>query len=477
MSRFSLRLRLALLIGLMLLACGGALLAISYGLVSSNLKAPLESAQAPACKGCRFHDGRLVGVSPTRAAKEAAVSKRPTASAQQPPIRASRARAAKEAVAKAAQTALTNRTLGRLVKQYLAVLAGIVLVSVALGWLLAGRLLRSVRRITSVAERVTGRNLNERVGLGGPRDELRELADAFDGMLARLDRMFRAQRRFVADASHELRTPLAAMRAEVELLAADPHAAAADVEAATLVLRRQLHRSEELIEVLLALARSEPELLAREDVGLAQIAREALAEDSARVSARQLRIDQQLAPALVYGDRRLLTLLVGNLLDNAIKHNHDGGWIELRTAIDAKEALLAVSNSGPVVAAEEVQELTQAFRRGGRARVGDGHGLGLAIVQAVAHAHQGTIAIEPENEGGLNIEVRLPVAPTEPAHTLAMRDGSRQRDPTEPPRTRQHPHLTRMQGSTPASQVALMSPTRLSGLIPVRLGAFAQVRS
>ncbi len=412
MSRFSLRLRLALLIGLMLLVCGGALLAISYGLVSSNLNAPLEGAlpSGPSAAGNRIR----VGVaSPARAAKEVAATKRAAQStpksASETPSGASQGRAAKEAVAKEAQTALTNRTLGQLVTQYLAALAGVVLVAVALGWLLAGRLLRSVRRITSVAGRVTGRNLSERIGLGGPRDELRELADAFDGMLARLDGVFRAQRRFIADASHELRTPLAAMRAEVEVLAADPHAAAADVEAATLVLRRQLARSEELIEALLALARSEPELLVLEVVDLAQIACELFEDASARIADCRLRIDHQLAPAVVHGDRRLLTLLVSNLLDNAIKHNHDGGWISLRSTVDAVSALLAVANSGHVVAAEEVQELAQAFRRGGRARVGDGHGLGLAIVAAVTHAHHGELTIMALKEGGLRVEISLPL--------------------------------------------------------------------
>jgi hypothetical protein len=229
-------------------------------------------------------------------------------------------------------------------------------------------------------------------------------------MLARLDGVFRAQRRFVADASHELRTPLAAMRAEVEVLAADPHATATDVEAATLVLQRQLARSEELIEALLALARSEPELLMLEVVDLAQLACEAFEDAGARMADCRLRIDHQLAPAVVHGDRRLLTLLVSNLLDNAIKHNHDGGWISLRGTVDADSALLAVANSGQVVAAEEVQELAQAFRRGGRARVGDGHGLGLAIVAAVTHAHQGELTIMALEEGGLRVEISLPLA-------------------------------------------------------------------
>jgi len=413
-SRLSLRVRLAALIGLMLLVCGAALLAISYGLVSSNLDAPLAGAPSPVPRVPGDAHAKPAGASPTRRAKEAAARPAATSTARpasQSATRASQARAAKEAAARAAQAALRKRTLDQLVTQYLAILAGVVLVAVALGWLLAGRLLRSLRRITATAERVTGRNLDERIGLQGPRDELRELADAFDGMLARLDGVFSAQRRFIADASHELRTPLAAMRAEVEVLAADPHATAGDAEAATSVLRRQLARSEELIEALLALARSEPELLVRQLVDLARMAGEALDDAGGRIAARRLRVQRQLAPALVHGDRRLLALLVGNLLGNAIEHNRDGGWIELRTRADGASALLVVANGGQAVAAEEVHELARAFRRGGRARVGGGHGLGLAIVAAVTHAHQGQLRIEPLGEGGLRVEVSLPLAP------------------------------------------------------------------
>jgi signal transduction histidine kinase len=398
-SHFSLRVRLASLIGLMLVVCGVALLAISYGLVSSNLSAPVTN-------------------SPTHANASSAPA---TSGGPGTPSKGGARPAGQKA---ATQTALRKRTLDQLVTQYLAVLAGVVLVAVAVGWLLAGRLLRSIRRITTVAERVTGRNLDERIGLGGPRDELRELADAFDEMLARLDAVIRAQRRFVADASHELRTPLTAMQAEVEVLAADPHVATVDVAAATLVFRRQLARSEELIEGLLALARSEPELLAVEDVDLGQIAREALEEAEPRAAARRLRVDPQLTPAIVHGDRRLLTLLVGNLIDNAIKHNHNEGWISCRTAVDDDSVLLAITSSGQLVTADDLQEITQAFRRGGRARVGDGHGLGLAIVQAVTRAHHGTMTIKPGSAGGLNIEVRLPLGSNQATGTFATRDAS-----------------------------------------------------
>lgn len=401
MSRFSLRVRLASLIGLTLVVSGAALLAISYGLVSSNLSTPLLPAAPPTA--------RMVP------AQHGGTATRHTSSTFVPPVPA-----AVRAAETRTQSMLRKRTLDQLITQYLLALAGVVLVAMVLGWFFAGRLLRSLRRITSVAERITGRNLDARIGLNGPRDELRELAETFDQMLARLDAVFTAQRRFVADASHELRTPLAAMRVEIEVLAADPDAAVADVEAATRVLRRQLERGEQLIEALLALARSEPELLAREPVDLADIVRDARNDATANAEARRLRIDTELAPAVVEGDRRLLTLLTGNLLGNAVKHNQDGGWITLATDVESDAARLQVSNSGPAVAAEEVQELTQAFRRGGRARVGDGHGLGLALVQAVAHAHNGAITIESRHDGGLRVEISLPLAQTQPTGTPTM---------------------------------------------------------
>jgi signal transduction histidine kinase len=418
MTRVSLRVRLAALIGILLVVCGAALLTISYELVSSNLSGPTPTKltgkiRTAPTSATQRHNTKGTPSQAGASNVARAVASGPSAGPKGTPGAGPKG---------AEQSELRNQTLDRLLTQYLAVLAGVVLVALVLGWLLAGRLLRAIRKITSVAERVTGRNLNERIGLEGPRDELRELGDTVDRMFARLDATFSTQRRFIADASHELRTPLSAMRTEIEVLAADPHAAAADVAAATRVLRRQLARSEQLIEALVALARSEPELLVREPVDLAQIARDALDDAASQMADQGLRVEQQLAPAVVHGDRRLLTLLVRNLLDNAIKHNHDGGWISLRTAVEANTVRLAVANSGHLVAAEEVHELTQAFRRGGRARVGDGHGLGLAIVQAVARAHHGTMIIERENHGGLRIEVRLPLALTKRADTPVARD-------------------------------------------------------
>jgi signal transduction histidine kinase len=390
MSRFSLRIRLAALIGTLLIISGAALLAISYRLVSSNLHGPPPPAASTPHNRNTPPSGGL-GMTGTR-----------TTVPGIPPAHTI------SLTAQAAQKRLADRALDRLVTQYLEVLAGIAVVAVGVGWLLAGRLLRSVRRVSAVARQVTGGNLAARVGLGGPRDELRELADTFDAMLARLDEMFSSQRRLIADASHELRTPLAVMRAEIEVLAENPAATARDIETATATLRRQLPRSEELMDALLALSRSEPELRVNAPVDLGKVARQVLEGIIPDPASRHLHLRQSIAPAIVDGDRRLLVGLVTNLVANAIKHNHDGGWIELRTEARDGKAVLIVDNSGPVLAPESVEGLARPFTRGGKARTGDGHGLGLTIAKAVAEAHNGELMMQPHPDGGLRVTASLP---------------------------------------------------------------------
>jgi signal transduction histidine kinase len=367
MSRLSLRVRLAALIGIPLIMSGAVLLAISYALVTSSLSEPLPPQRADAMSAPR----RTIAFDVT-------------------------------------QRALVERTRTQLVGRYAVVLAGSVAVAVALSWLMATRLLGALRKITAVAQRIGRGALDERVGLDGPRDEMRELGDTFDAMLGRLDAVFNAHRRFIADASHELRTPLTAMRAEIEVLCGDPAAAAADVAAATSVLRRQLACSEELIDALLVLAKSEPELLANTQLDLAELAAEALADAGPATIARHLRVDTRLGPALTNGDFRLLARLTANLIANACTHNHAHGWISVATTTHDGRAVLTVSNSGPVISDGELAGLTQAFRRGGRARVGTGHGLGLAIVAAIARAHDAELRIENPDTGGLRVDLCLP---------------------------------------------------------------------
>lgn len=389
MSRFSLRVRLAALISLPIILSGALLLAICYALVASSLSAPLPRPAVPEGVAPVPVMRADAGLAPGPAGGGVEVATMPRRSID----------------LDATQRALVDRTRTQLLGHFALVLAGSVAIAAVLSWLLATRLLGALRRATAVAQHVGHGALDARIGLEGPRDEVRELTDAIDAMLARLDAVFSAQRSFIANASHELRTPLTAMRAELEVLCADPGAAVADVQAATRVLRRQLASSEELIDALLVLAKSEPELLAREPVDLAALVASALAEARSGIELRGLRVECRADAAPASGDRRLMARLVANLITNAVTHNHPQGWIAIETAGREGRAVLTVSNSGPAVSDEDLASLTQPFRRGGQARVGTGHGLGLAIVAAVARAHGAELDIGNPDTGGLRVEV------------------------------------------------------------------------
>jgi signal transduction histidine kinase len=391
-KRLGVRARLAALLGLLLIGCGVGLLAISYGLVSENLTGPLPAPTGMSASRLAAHPPPA----PRGIFSARSIRKRQTIHPITP------------GAAHSLQQRLAHRTLHQLVIQFLAVLAGVVVLAVGLGWLLAGRLLGPLRRVTSAARRVSGRNLHERISLRGPRDELRDLADTFDLMLARLEAAFTAQRRFIADASHELRTPLATMRAEIEVLESDPSASAQDVRAATATLRRQLWRSEELIRALLTLARSQPELLGHERLDLASLVRQTLIEQHEQIAGRELQLTSSLAPAPIEGDRALLTQTVANLLSNAVKHNRVGGRLEIRTGSAEQRTTLEFANDGQAIPSSRVPELLLAFRRGGTARTGDGLGLGLTIVETIVIAHDGGLTLEPRPQGGLRVEVTLP---------------------------------------------------------------------
>jgi signal transduction histidine kinase len=380
-TRFTVRVRLAALLVVLLIVSGAGLLAISYELVSASLNSsvPMPSRGA-------------AGATVVRPGGHPAAGSVPSSSVSGPRL-----------LPAGTQQRFVVHALHRLVAQYVAVLAGVVLIALALGWLLAGRVLRPLRRVTAAARRVSGSNLTERIALDGPHDELHELSDTFDGMLERLDAAFSAQRRFIADASHELRTPLAVMRTEIEVLVENPTATAQNVEAASATLQRQLRRGVELIDSLLTLATSEPELLEREPVDLDELVREVIADASAQAMSRGIQIGTELYSAPLDGDHSLLARLVANLVSNAIKHNREGGWIEARTETNGGSAILVVANSGSPIRPEDIEELRRAFRRGGTARTGDGHGLGLAIADAVTHAHDGELALEPLHEGGLRV--------------------------------------------------------------------------
>jgi signal transduction histidine kinase len=308
----------------------------------------------------------------------------------------------------AAQHEIAQDALARLRTQYAIALAAMTGLSVLLGWAMAGRMLRPLQRITATAKRVSQDNLDERIGLEGPRDELKELADTFDGMLGRLSAAFASQRRFVANASHELRTPLTVIRTELEVTLADPTATTAELRAMGETVRDATLATERLIQALLTLARSEGGVQRRDPVDLAEAARAALAQMGNEAAARDIAMRPTLDPAPVRGDRRLLERLVANLVENAVRHNRDGGAVEVRTSQVAGRSSVEVRNDGDVIPPEALSSLLEPFQRLDRGARGDGVGLGLSIVRSVAEAHGGSVELRARPSGGLVVRVSLP---------------------------------------------------------------------
>jgi signal transduction histidine kinase len=377
--RRSIRLRLAALLTALFLLLGGTLLGVSYALVRSNLTADHSEAFQ------RDADG--VAVPHTR---ELAADERRLAGQMQE-----------------AQDQFADEALRELTGQYLAVLAAMVLLSGALGWLVAGRMLRPMSEITATARRVSKESLHERIALDGPDDELKQLADTFDSMLARLEAGFERERAFVRNASHELRTPLSVIQTEADVTLADEAEDPEALRRAVTVMQQAGQRSERLIDALLALARAERDDHPKSDMDLSELVREVIDE----TDLDGLRLELALGPARMLGDRELLRTMAANLIDNAIRHNSADGWIEIRTESAGHEARLEISNSGAMITAEEAASLTEPFHRLGTARTGDGLGLGLSIAASVAQAHGGRLAIEPLKRGGLRVSIGVPAAP------------------------------------------------------------------
>ena len=286
--------------------------------------------------------------------------------------------------------------------------AMVVVAAAIVSWVLVRRVLRPLHDVTATARRLSAESLDARIGVTGPRDEVAELAATFDAMLDRLQAAFDAQRRFVANASHELRTPLAVLRTEVDVTLADPDADAAELRRMGEVLRDATRRAEDLVAGLLLLARTEAaDAVPADPVDLAETVPGALDAVRAEARDRGLSVRTDLAGAGVAGDAALLGRVAGNLLENAVRHNVDGGWLTVRTGVENGHATLAVASSGPPVAPAMVAELFEPFRRGA-GRTGSGTGLGLSIVRAVAHAHGGRALAEPVEGGGLAVSVVLP---------------------------------------------------------------------
>jgi signal transduction histidine kinase len=384
------RLRLALLYGAVFLVTGAVLLTIGYVLVRNGLRDHHSLSATLRRLGKPVSSDRLL----SRALGAAPGS---------PEVK----------LARAIQHQLVTNALNQLLLEYLAALLAMTVVSIGTGYLLAGRALRPLRSIVAAAQRVSGENLGERIALPGPADELRELADTFDGMLARLDAAFASQRRFVANASHELRTPLAVMRTEIDVTLADPHASTGELRTMGEAVRDMVDRNERLIAGLLVLARSDAAAGPGQPVDLASLAGDCITDLRARAQDANVGVHDDLEPAWTRGEPALLERLVANLLDNGIHHNVPGGHLEVRTGTFQGRAELRVRNGGDRIDPEAAGELVQPFRR--LRRSDGGFGLGLSIVRSVAEAYGGTMTVTAPPEGGLEVRVWLPGAPPAPS--------------------------------------------------------------
>jgi signal transduction histidine kinase len=381
----TIRFRLTALYAAMFLVCGAALLTIGYLLVRRSLEGHHRFHSALARLGLHPVTGTPFGF----------------------PAGSTKAR-----LVVAVDHQLIGEALHTLLLQYVIALVLMTLLSSVIGWLLAGRALAPLRNITATARRVSGENLGERIALQGPADELKELADTFDGMLTRLDNAFAGQRHFVASASHELRTPLAIMRTEVDVSLADPDASVSDLRSMGEAVRDMVDRCERLIASLLLLARSEAAVTRDEPADLAVLAGDCITDLRARARDAEVTIDAELAPAPTSGDSSLLERLIFNLIDNGIRHNTPGGQLLVRTGIRERRAMLEVANGGERIDPELATTLAEPFRRLDRSV--DGFGLGLSIVRSVAEAHGGSMRLAAPDSGGLRVQVLLPQSGSEP---------------------------------------------------------------
>jgi len=298
-------------------------------------------------------------------------------------------------------------TLSHLLQYSLITVSVAGVLAAVLGWIFSGRALRPVHQITIAARAASEHNLSARVAPTGPRDELRELAETFDEMLARLQAAFEGQQRFIANASHELRTPLAVMRATVDVVLGNPRSTPADLREMAADIRAAVDHAEHLIGALLLLARNERGLTVREETDLATAAEDVL--DTAGPCDR--RVHATLEPAVISGDPMLAERLIANLVENAIRYNHPGGdiWISTRTLTGSTR--LTVANTGPAISQEDIGLIFQPFQRLSDRTSHDGFGLGLAIVASIAAIHGATIEANPYPGGGLVVDVSFPPPP------------------------------------------------------------------
>jgi signal transduction histidine kinase len=384
--RLSVRNRLTAMYGGLFLLAGLVLLLINYALVNGSL--PDASQFATTAVQGTWADATSRPVTPAIPVERTPSSLKLVAATQ-------------SAIADYRSATLSTLLVGSAVALLVA-----AALAVFFGWVMASRTLRPLHTITSTARKLEAGRLDRRINLDGPEDELKELADTFDGMLDRLGESFDSQKRFVANASHELRTPLAVQRTLIEVALADPEAGPELRKLGEHLLLTN-ERSERMIEGLLVLARSDRGLPSRSPVRLDKVVRTVLTATAAQAEEAGVVVEPNLRARTVAGDPVLLERLVTNLVVNAITYNTRGGWVHVEISGDPA---LTVRNSGPVVPSDAAATVFEPFRRLAAERTGNSRnaGLGLSIVRSVAQAHDGEASARPGPRGGLVVEIRLP---------------------------------------------------------------------
>jgi signal transduction histidine kinase len=381
--RLTVRARLTLLYTGLFAVCGAIVVAVSYILVA-RLEPQAQSQQAPASFLARCRSEQLIPQPNDRLLAKCSAYFQLQGARHQRDV-----------------------TLSHLLQYSLITLAVVIALAAILGWIVAGRALRPVHRITEAARAASDRNLSARVALRGPRDELHELAETFDEMLDRLQVAFEGQKRFIANASHELRTPLAVMRATVDVVLDNPDSTPADLRGMATDVRAAVDHAEHLIAALLILARNERGLTVHDEVDFATVAEDILET----VGLGDRRVHATLEPAVISGDQVLVERLVANLVDNAVRYNGAAGDIWISTSTVAGRSHLTVANTGPLITPADADRIFQPFQRLNDDRAShEGFGLGLTIVASIAAVHGGIATARPRDDGGLSITVTIPSA-------------------------------------------------------------------
>jgi signal transduction histidine kinase len=417
LPRRTVRLRLTALYGALFLVSGAGLLAITYGLVASQPRAVFFQVAGTAKGTVRLVPGpavrvRLPGGPFSKAATALArhaLSQVPVPGAPPRPLLP----AGLQFVGFQA-TLPTPGELQRLLIESGIALAIMAIVSIGLGWLVAGRVLRPLRTMTSAARHISEESLNERLAVRGPADELKDLGDTIDGLLGRLETSFEAQRRFVANASHELRTPLAMMRTSLDVAVGKPAPVPPEVAVLAGKLEEGLDQADKLLEGLLLLARAQQGAVGElTEVSLSDLVSGALDANQARIAQMGLAIDDETDDAKVIGNETLLERMVANVVDNAVRHNLAGGRVHIFNDSSGDNTRLVVDSAGTLLDEQQARQLGEPFHKLGTERTanGEGAGLGLSIVRAIAYAHGGMLELHARPEGGLRVVIELTTAP------------------------------------------------------------------